>query len=169
MALTNMGWPAEHVAAFLTMLAPGVSAAMIARQLNKLFGTSYSRNAIVGKAARMNVKTEGRPVRNNPNPAGYRKAAPAPAQIVTAKPYRVPRVRPPREIIEAACAAIVPRMIRCEDLSDATCRWPYDSGKGTPSYLFCGHGKPAERSYCGPHEQLSIGCGTRSEREANRV
>jgi GcrA cell cycle regulator len=167
MALTNMGWPAEHVAAFLAMLAPGVSAATIAAELNKLLGTSYSRNAIIGKAKRLHVRTEGRPVRNNPNQAGYR--ATAPAQVATAKPYRVPRVIRPREVIEAACAAIVPRMIRCDQLTDATCRWPYDSGKDTPSYLFCGHGKPAERPYCEPHEQLSIGGGTRSEREANRV
>jgi GcrA cell cycle regulator len=160
MALTNMGWPAEHVTAFLAMLAPGVSADMIAKKLNKLFGTSYSRNAIVGKAARMNVKTEGRPVRHNPNPAGYLSKAPTP--IVTAKPYRVPRPLRPREATEAACAAIVPKHIRCVELEPPHCRWPYGDGDIT----FCGHERLADRPYCEDHWDLSRSHGTVSERRA---
>jgi len=169
MAGPNILWPDRHAILLGTLAAKGLSASHIACELNTELGTSYSRNAVIGKIKRLRVSwNSGNVFCGNRNMA-RRVSKPRVRSVSAPKAWTAPRIRPPKEVTEVACAAIVPKMIRCEDLGEANCRWPYDSGKHSPTFLFCGHDKPCQQSYCAPHEQMSVGLGTKSEREANRV
>jgi GcrA cell cycle regulator len=163
MALTNMGWPAEHQVALIKLVESGLSGAEVAGELNRVFGTSYSRNAAIGKAVRLKMSLQGKP--KGDSTRFPKREAGTVLAVVTAKPYRVPRPVRARELTEAACAAIVPLHIRCVELEPPHCRWPY----GEADITFCGHERLPDHPYCLDHWHLSRSEGTRSEREAHRV
>jgi hypothetical protein len=166
MAVTNTGWPEPHTLALIPLIESGLSASKIAIELNKMFNTNYSRNAVVGKSGRMKSPCRAKPTGGGP---GCFSSTRQPKRDPNApKPYRVVRRPPPRSITEAACAEIVPLHLRCVELEPPHCRWPYGDGPIT----FCGHQRLRDPlsdelfPYCAAHYDLSCGTGTRSEREA---
>jgi GcrA cell cycle regulator len=145
-APNNERWLSEHSEELGSLLAVGaLSYSRIAGAINEKFGTSYSRNACIGRAGRMGLcqtKTAPAPRRAPPpklGAASVRKAKPRFVQI-------------PAEQIEIRCAEIEPRNLSLVDLGQSDCRYPvtHDS-----PFLFCGHLKIEGESYCGPHLALS--------------
>lgn len=155
MVAPSVVWPAEHELALRALVAEGAgSHSMIAGMLNEQFGSSYSRNAIIGKVSRMGlqsmsirlpVKKAVKEIRARSRPPKPPKPKPTEAQIAVFR-----------------CVEVAPKNVALVDLSKDGCRWPYGDGP----FLFCDHPRFGESFYCGPHFALSIGPGTHSEREA---
>jgi GcrA cell cycle regulator len=148
-----MWWPAEHLAELVLMVADGLSGAQIADELNTRFRTTYTRNAVIGKAHRKGLVTRGVSRRKTTNPPGFREKTAAALAAPAPKPYRVPRPVPPLEQRKLACAAIVPKRLTLEQLESSHCRWPYGDGP----FTFCGHPRTELLPYCLDHWHLSRG------------
>jgi GcrA cell cycle regulator len=158
-------WPEEHTQELIRLAGEKLSYRAIALALNEKFGTVYTKNATIGKAARLGLAKESAPsVPGNCKPKADRKA-----------PYKI---RTPRQRIEATrivpangnsnamriiktvtfemeklrCAEIVPRNVSLLELEPNDCRYPTAE---TDQHLFCGHAKMAGSSYCAPHHALS--------------
>jgi GcrA cell cycle regulator len=160
MAGLNILWPEPHFALMSDLVSLGLSSSRIATQLNERFGTSYTRCSVIGKAKRNGLSTMGLPLRKGEKRAP--RVPRPPAVRAVPKPWREPRPYVTKAAIEAACAAIVPLGIRCEELEPPHCRWPYGDGP----IVFCGHPRRPGHPYCESHWHLSRSEGTKSEREA---
>ena len=148
-------WPTEHETALRALVAEGAgSHSVLAGILNEQFGSSYSRNAVIGKASRLGLSVK----------------CPRAPVLKAVREIRV-RLRPPekpktteQQIAAFRCAEVDPKNVALTDLSHNGCRWPYGDGP----FAFCDHPRFGETSYCGPHFALSIGPGTHSEQAATR-
>ena len=152
-----------------TCHARGDSFSLIASQINAQFSTRFSRNAVIGRAARIGLPpkplVEGRVI---PLAAANRpKVAPKVERLRSSSAMRAHRPRPqlPRDELEMRCDGIDPLNIPLMDLASHHCRYPY--GDHIP-YRFCGHPKTEGSSYCWTHFALTLGAGTLSERAATR-
>jgi GcrA cell cycle regulator len=130
-------WTAPHDAALRAHFAGRMSFSRIAAAINGEFHTGYSRNAVVGRAKRIGLRGEPKPVRVKPRPVPKPVHTPAPAPVTLSA-----------AAIALRCAEIAPRHIALTDLAPADCRYPY--GEAVP-FTFCGHPKLADSSYCAPH------------------
>lgn len=136
-------WPAEHETALRALVVEGAgSHSVIAGILNERFDSAYSRNAVIGKAARLglSVKSVRKPVKKQERAVSARRR-PAPPPKPTEAQIAVFR-----------CAEVTPKNVALTDLSYGDCHWPYGDGP----FTFCGHPKFGESPYCGPHFALSI-------------
>ena len=170
-----MMWAPEHTQV-LRSLAGRMSYSEIATELNRQFGTAYTRNACIGRAHRLGIQNEferaksAAPETEKPWEAAgkakrtwYRHKQIAEGRM----PAPMPRRRAPLSTISLEtfrCAEVDPLHVDLVDLNHDQCRWPYGDGP----YTFCGH-PTLFGSYCGPHFALSVGSGTVSERAAHRV
>lgn len=59
-------WPPEHDEALKRMLANGLSRAEAAIEINRQFGSIYTRNACIGRARRTSLPTAARPIPKGP-------------------------------------------------------------------------------------------------------
>lgn len=165
----NVLWKDEHTAALVGLVGK-LSFANAAAEINARFGTSYSRNAAIGKAARLGLVTpapkrdpqdiaatrRARQERTNERSKAKRRAAGIPA--VT------PRWTRAELKTELLCVAVDPMGISLLDLEAGQCRWPDGDGP----FTFCGHPQFGSSSYCRRHFFKSIGRGTPSEQGAHR-
>lgn len=137
-------WKLEHDEYLKDMIASpdGYSYSIMAEKINGRFETAYSKNAVIGRVHRLNIK---RAVK---------------AKIVKPR-LQAPR-RPRIAEVQVRCAEIQPHHVSIVDVTG--CRWPYGEGP----FTFCNHEKFAG-SYCAAHYFLSIGPGSISERTAHRV
>jgi len=150
-------WEPEHDAALREFFAANLSYAEIAAAINAKHGTSFSRNACIGRANRI----------------GLRSASQPKPKIVSVKPkrqhkFRAPKIAQPtltREEITLRCAEVTPLNLTLFELEPGQCRYPYGDG---PQYLFCAHPQTDNSSYCFEHFMLTTGTGTYSERAAHR-
>lgn len=147
-------WKPVHDTALRSFVETNdLSYAAIAAKLNEQFGTTYSRNAAIGRAGRMGLinpfkvkkcKTpEYRKARNKPHP-----------RIIASNGNSTMRVIQSVENVadmKLRCVEIVPRNISLIDLERNDCRYPYGDG----SFTFCGHPKMEGSSYCGAHFALT--------------
>jgi len=153
-------WPEEHTQELIRLCGEKYSYRAIAGAMNEKFGTSYTKNAVLGKAARIGLAKEAAPsVPGNRKPKADRKT-----------PYkaRAPRKRIETvrivsangnsnamrafksvsfELAQLRCVEIVPRHLSLIDLEAGDCRYPYGDGPMT----FCGHPAHAGSSYCQSH------------------
>ncbi len=155
-----MEWNEETIARLQTLWAEGLSTAEIGRRMG------ISKNAVVGKAHRLNLQARPSPIRREaagsaPRPAPARRvtgptlppleaaapvaapAAPAPP-VVSAKPA-APAPRP-------APVAVRPAPYRPTRLS--TCCWPIGE-PGTKSFRFCDADSTTGKPYCSEHAALA--------------
>lgn len=155
-----MEWNEETIARLRALWAEGLSTAEIGRRM------AISKNAVVGKAHRLNLPARPSPIRRDgaagvPRPASPRRvtgptlpplpvaSAPAP-QMVTA-----PISQPP------PAPASVPRVVASRTASTTfrpmrpqTCCWPIGE-PGTKSFRFCDAGATAGKPYCQEHAALA--------------
>ena len=168
-------WPPAHSKALREFLAKGMSYSAIADAINAKFGTSYTRNAALGRAKRMRLEGSTQfEEQSSPSPEA---GAPGLRGIY---PHRMPKRRvsefwrfPPifeaTEVEKLRTADVVPRHLSLLQLESGDCRYPYGGAEVGEAITFCGHPQRPGSSYCAAHFDLSIGPGTASERAADRV
>lgn len=155
-------WPQHHSDALKDLVVGSYgSYAEITRRLNADLSTDYSRSSVIGRASRMGLPavnpapSKPRPVRSN--------------VVVPFRPKPKVDVPPATEVeqLRLQCEEIIPLHDgSIVDLEPGRCRWPFGD---EPPFLFCGHPSTTGSSYCLPHFCRSIGKGTESERNADKV
>jgi GcrA cell cycle regulator len=153
-----MEWNEESIARLRAFWAEGLSTAEIGRRMG------VSKNAIVGKAHRLNLAARPSPIRRD-GPGGGAPRRPAPRRVVGATlpslsapsvepvmPVPLPRAPslPPAIMRQTApVRAVAPRSSR-----SAPCCWPIGE-PGTPSFRFCDAEATSGKPYCTEHAQLA--------------
>jgi hypothetical protein len=140
-----MNWPPEHDAMLIAKVADkeGGSYSDVAREINREFGTSYTRCSVIGRAGRLGLskpvlreeltveqqaaKRQQRLNRRRQQQQLYRRREELAASPLSAAAAPVPDPAPVTE-----CA---PLGLSLVDLPHDGCKWPFGDGP----YTFCGH------------------------------
>lgn len=160
-----MEWTEETIERLRALWAEGHSTAEIGRRMG------ISKNAVVGKAHRLNLPARPSPIRRDG--PGTPARAPAPRRVtgstlppltaatvaalaptVTRSPVVVaarPVTREPLAVVKAAPSlrAVTPRVGR-----SVACCWPIGE-PGTKSFCFCDATAAAGKPYCFEHAQIA--------------
>lgn len=149
-----MDWTAEAIERLKALWAEGHSTAEIGRRMG------ISKNAVVGKAHRLNLPARPSPIRRDavPRPAPVPRAPrpmPAARQVpppmLRAAPVAVAPVvaaAPAAPVVRAFPAAARPRF------GSRSCCWPIGE-PGTSGFRFCGADPMAGKPYCTEHAALA--------------
>jgi GcrA cell cycle regulator len=145
-----MDWTEEQIGRLRTLWAEGHSTAEIGRRMG------ISKNAVVGKAHRLNLSARPSPIRRVPGQvAAPRAPRPAPMRAVD-RPGFVPRA------FTVVGASAAPRPVQAPAprpqaappppprLSNAACCWPIGE-PGKAGFRFCGDRALATKPYCEAH------------------
>jgi len=168
-------WASEHSDALRECFALKLSCMEAATAINRKFNTSYSRNAVLGRARRMGLTRAQRP-EGSPQVA-MRRVMPSQNRPGETRPTEpgLPRLIWPvpacgkSKAPKLRCVGIEPRHLAVVDLERSDCRYPYGGDEEGEVITFCGHPRRPGSSYCTPHFHLSRGPGTPSERVAHVV
>ena len=138
-----MEWNEETIARLRALWAEGLSTAEIGRRLN------VSKNAVVGKAHRLNLSARPSPIRRMPSGAApvRRPAVHAPVQparTVAAEPSHAAEP-PPAPAPRAVLRPVPPATGRV-----TACCWPIGE-PGTRQFRFCDEPSAPGRPYCQEH------------------
>lgn len=152
-----MMWSDEHDDALRGMIDT-MSFTVIAATINQRFGTSYSRNAVIGRAHRMGLD-KPRPVSTARDQRGEktkrRKAASGPLlQRIVARGRRdEPKVKV--EPFEPRAADIVSlRKTIIEVGMFCECHWADDEPNAAGLTTFCGHPTRIGLNWCEAHQKI---------------
>ena len=138
-----MEWTDETITRLKTLWAEGLSTAEIGRRLN------ISKNAVVGKAHRINLPSRPSPIRQVDADDRSRPAPPKRVQGPTLPPlFKGEQIetRPAAPVI-----SIVPRkpLLRCEP-----CCWPIGT-PGKESFHYCNADSEPGKPYCEEHAAIA--------------
>jgi len=161
-------WPQPHDDALREMVAQGKTNGEIARLLNQDFGTRYTRNAVIGRASRMGLRSQSGDKGGDASPKPKRtrkRGASADDKIKIAARSNLPvsylqRVEGrPRMICDAPpladdCGGIGARDVALVEVTG--CRWP--SGDGTAvAFTFCNASFAFKGcAYCAEHRRMAL-------------
>jgi GcrA cell cycle regulator len=137
-----MDWTAEAIERLRALWAEGHSTAEIGRRMG------ISKNAVVGKAHRLDLPARPSPIRRDPEGAERAPRAAAP---------RAPAARPgaPRVVPAPVMAAAAPVVRSFPRLSAArSCCWPIGE-PGTRDFRFCTSEAISGKPYCPEHASLA--------------
>jgi GcrA cell cycle regulator len=168
-------WAPEHSAALREFLAAGMSFSAIAEALNRRFGTSYTRNAAIGRSKRMGLGGPDQAVRQleralRAKPGRPKRAGKAgEAGDVPVRESPAPASPRPAEPVRLRCVGISPRLVSLLELEPGGCRYPYGGDKEGEPIVFCGHPRRVGSSYCTPHFHLTQAPEAETERPAARA
>jgi GcrA cell cycle regulator len=137
-----MEWSDEIIARLRVLWVEGLSTAEIGRRLN------VSKNAVVGKAHRLNLPPRPSPIRRgaegsaSPRPQAPRRAQgptlpPLSASMGGPGPALRPIMSPPKQTLRAT-----------------PCCWPIGE-PGKPSFHFCNAGSVPGKPYCEDHAAIA--------------
>jgi GcrA cell cycle regulator len=149
----NTKWTVQLDSEMTTLYGLGYSFFQIAAELNAKFGTTFTRNAAIGRACRMGIAgSKSETARGSGNKPAFSK----PREPGVPRPRRVPAPKLPKPIFHCdetghRVADVVPLNLPLLELGPGMCRWPYGEGP----YVFCGHGTLDEASYCCAHQALA--------------
>jgi GcrA cell cycle regulator len=127
----------------------------ISRKINYKFGTTFSRNAVIGYAKRSGLASK------KPSSSGDRydgagnllpkapRKPPAERKRPVGPLFKHPP-RPSAEIIRLRCAEVTSRNLSFAELEASDCRYP----EGDGPFTFCGNPKLKGSSYCTAHHFL---------------
>ncbi len=148
-------WTEERIELLKNRFEAGLSCREIACDIG------VSRNAVIGKLSRLNLKRE----KNNDAPRLARKG-PAKASVSTKRPRSVPRLQyrmlqaiyaepaaDDASILNGRCCSLL-------ELSKERCRWPI-STPGADDFCFCGNTPVEGLPYCAGHTRLAYRPGSR--------
>jgi len=136
-----MEWTDETIAKLRALWTEGLSTAEIGRRLN------ISKNAVVGKAHRLNLPPRPSPIRRHEGDAAPRQAAPKRTQGPTLPPLAASMGAP-----MPALRAIMPAQKFTQRATP--CCWPIGE-PGKPSFHFCNAGAVAGKPYCEEHAAIA--------------
>jgi GcrA cell cycle regulator len=174
-SMQSGNWAPEHSDALREFLARGMSYSEVADAINAKFGTSYTRNAAIGRGKRMGLCV---PDGSADGPRGPARSKAPKLLEASLQKLRAPRAEAPSEpvpVLECAepaklrCVGVRPRLLPLIELEDGDCRYAYGGDRDGEAITFCGYPRLAGSSYCAPHFHLTRGDGTVSERAAAPV
>jgi GcrA cell cycle regulator len=155
--MQSTDWPPEHSHALRELHAKGMSYGEIAKEMNRRFGTSYTRNAVLGRGKRIGLVTpetmKTRQPARGPKPKA-RRAQVCPTQDRQA-PFLVPPVPERAEPVQLRCVGVSPRLIGLVELEPGDCHYPYGGDTDGDPIVFCGHPRQPGSCYCTPHFHLT--------------
>ncbi|MET4231122.1 GcrA cell cycle regulator [Bradyrhizobium sp. I1.8.5] len=163
-------WPSEHSDALRDYFLKGMSYAEIGRQINGRFGTTYTRNAVAGRAKRLGLAAPARMTSPSIVPS-----LPSGACLIGPPRAAVPNLNlPPKSAMKPArvklrCVGVQPRLVALGELGRDDCRYPYGGDKDGEGIAFCGHPRQPGSSYCTPHACLTRRSEAASARAAGPV
>lgn len=145
-----MSWTDERIELLRGLWEKGLSASQIAEQL----GDGISRNAVIGKAHRLGLKSRPSPVKTSGEPA-EETAVTSIAGMTIAQaddPAEDPTPAAPPAPRPAATPPAAPKSEKTTllDLSDKICKWPIGH-PGEPDFHFCGKPSQPGFPYCSEH------------------
>ncbi len=137
-----MEWSEEIIAKLRALWAEGLSTAEIGRRLN------ISKNAVVGKAHRLNLPPRPSPIRRGTGENGAPRAA-------TPRRTQGPTLPP----LAASLGAPVPVLRQVVSVPKSSsretpCCWPIGE-PGKPSFHFCNASAAAGKPYCEEHAAIA--------------
>ena len=137
-----MEWTEESIDRLKSLWTEGLSTAEIGRRLG------ISKNAVVGKAHRLNLPSRPSPIRRAEGSAAPRAAAPKRAQGPTLPPLSpsVNSALPPLRAIVSQPRSQQPRA--------TPCCWPIGE-PGKPSFHFCNAAAVTGKPYCEEHASIA--------------
>ncbi|MFT8246134.1 GcrA family cell cycle regulator [Roseomonas sp. BN140053] len=157
-----MEWTAEAIDALQALWAEGHSTAEIGRRMG------ISKNAVVGKAHRLNLSARPSPIRREDGAA--RAAQPAPAAAEARRPVEAPQPQaapPPPAVLPTVLPAAVraerpaapraapaPVVRSFQRMGGRSCCWPLGE-PGTPEFRFCTAEAAGGRPYCAEHASIA--------------
>lgn len=148
----NSVWTEAHDAALTAHVLKGnLSYLRIADAINEQFGTTYSRNAAIGRAGRLRLSNPHSVKSVKPNCKAPDKPLPKPLNERKQQPV-FKAVSPVGEPVVLRVVDIVPRNLPLLDLDPDDCRYPVTDDL---PFLFCGHPKHEGSSYCAAHHRLT--------------
>jgi GcrA cell cycle regulator len=155
--MQSTDWPPEHTLALRELHAKGMSYGEIAKEMNTRFGTSYTRNAVLGRGKRIGLVTpetmKARQPARRPNSKAER------AQVRPTQDRQAPFLAPPvperAEPVQLRCVGVCPRLIGLVDLEPGDCHYPYGGDTDGDPIVFCGHPRQPGSCYCTPHFHLT--------------
>lgn len=154
-------WTLEHDTLLKQCWQDGVSCSQIAVRLNTDLGTTFSRNAVIGRVHRLGLHDQF---------VRCRKAV----RISSRKRKRV-QVRPGRKSTYGGEVALVESQERTSapdlaaydaaipveqrrtvlEMNDGTCRWPVGD-PGQAGFFFCGAQPAPDKPYCSVHSAVAF-------------
>jgi GcrA cell cycle regulator len=172
-----MDWTEEAIATLRVLWAEGLSTAEIGRRMG------ISKNAVVGKAHRLNLPARPSPIRRAPGQVAQPCAPRVTPRPATARPMPMLPVQRPRGAVQpgqahpgqgfssrpglmatspqhASPAFAAPRPAQMSSrpqplrFGNATCCWPIGE-PGTPGFRFCNAPAIAGKPYCEEHAALA--------------
>ena len=165
-------WEEAHSAALRELVEKGMPFSEVARTLNERFGTSYTRNAAIGRARRMGLSV---PNRVNPSSAFPALKKPDARRIHQKRARILANPLPPLTTQERAaalqlrCVAIMPRHLTLLELEAGDCRYPYGGDAEGEPITFCGHPRREGSSYCPSHFHLTSAPELMEKREGAKT
>ncbi len=160
-----MDWTDEIIARLRLLWSEGHSTAEIGRRLG------VSKNAVVGKAHRLELPARPSPIRRGGSPEESRRSGPRrsvgptlpPLVSTPVIPHEAPRRAEPRvqagadpktEALAPARNSVLRAVARPSGGRTIACCWPIGD-PGTRSFKFCGADSLASKPYCAEHAQLA--------------
>ena len=157
-----MDWNEETISRLRNLWAEGLSTAEIGRRMG------VSKNAMVGKAHRLNLPARPSPIRRDPAnigmprvPAAKRVTGPTLPPLPASAPAEVsviPRAAAPARMEPrgpAVAARPAPRPAAAPRYSrPSVCCWPIGE-PGTREFHFCDVAAAPGKPYCGEHAQIA--------------
>ena len=153
---TDKDWTTDVVAVLRTLWAEGHTTAEIGRRM----GTS--KNAIIGKARRLQLPGRPSPIRRDGAPrlrapAKVRRPPSPPRPSITAATIRLPGSAPKRPLSVPSVGQRTPDpapIRRYAGPSGKPCCWPLGE-PGQPGFRFCEAGTAPGRPYCPEHADVA--------------
>lgn len=137
-----MSWNDTRVATLKELCGQPLSASDIASELNRMCNTSFSRNAIIGKALRLGISL--------PHAGSHRLGGPQGPRATPSRPPRPPRAdrqsasRIRTKVVRFRCepaetdeGAPIDGGVTFDALTRDCCRWPFGD-PATPGLRYCG-------------------------------
>lgn len=166
----NKNWTHDRIDLLTKMVGSGISFSQVAFALNEQTGSSFSRNACIGKSKRLGLATVKRKAVDKPVSSRTAKSpAGIGAQVQAINRKLKPRSPAPvQEPFTPRTAGVVSRRVTILDVKAMECRWADDERNSDGLITFCGNRTADGSSYCPCHAALAVGPGTQSERSAIR-
>jgi len=143
-----MEWNEETIARIRALWDEGLSTAEIGRRMG------ITKNAVVGKAHRLNLPARPSPIRRVPGEKPARRAAVkrvvGPTLAALDSVARQPVPTPPRQPVVLRPVPAQPRPAG----RVSSCCWPLGE-PGTPEFRFCGDPTVPAKPYCEDHVALA--------------